>query len=157
MRRALQMPALLVAVLAGAPAHAHPPSITTQAGEKVLAEEITAFRKVVAKAIAARDAKMLARVYARGFAHTHADARTDDRERYIAWLIAGNPAIETAPAKDLVVRAPNDWVAIARGTSTLKANDGSSATVKWMAVYTRAGQGWVVAGSQATRVNDIEH
>ncbi len=140
-----------IAAAAVMPGRAHPPSIVNAAAEKAVGEEIQAFRASVAAAVAAKDAKKLSDYFAPSFAHTHATGKTDNREAHIRALLSGDPVIETAPAKDLVIRVPNDWVAIATGTSALKAADEQIHSVKWMAVYTRAGQSWVLVASQATR------
>mgnify|MGYP003352681992 CR=1 FL=1 len=100
---------------ASVPALAHPPSIVSEAAEKLVAEEIRAFRKQVVDAIARRDATKLRDMYAPGFMHTHTTGKTDNRDARIVSALAGDPVIETAAAEDLVIRAPNDWVVVATG------------------------------------------
>lgn len=138
------------------PPRAHPPAIVNEAGEKALGEEIQAFRKSIADAIAAKDAARLRDMYAPSFTHTHTTGKTDNRDARIVAALAGDPVIETAPAEDLVIRAPNDWVAIATGTSPIKAADGKIYAVKWLAVYTRSEKSWILIASQATRAHEIK-
>lgn len=141
----------------GMPAGAHPPSIMTEAGEKALGEEIRAFRTTLADAIAAKDAVKLKELYHQSFTHTHTSGKTDNRDARIVSALAGEPVIETSPADDLNIRAPNDWVAVATGTSPIKSMaDGRTYAVKWLAVYTRADQRWLLVASQATRAHEIK-
>ena len=140
-----------------APGGAHPPSIVNAAAEQAVGEEILAFRKSLADAIAAKDVTKLREMYAASFAHTHTTGKTDNRDARIVSALAGDPVIETAPTEDLVIRVPNDWVAVATGTSPIKSTaDGKINTVKWMAVYTRHDKSWVLVASQATRVAEAK-
>lgn len=137
------------------PAHAHPPSIVGEAAEKVVAEEIKAFRKSLAEAIATRNATKLREMYAPGFLHTHTTGKTDNRDARIVSALAGDPVIETAPVEDLMIRAPNDWVAVATGVSPIKSMaDGKTYPVRWTAVYTRTEKSWWLVASHATRAGD---
>lgn len=141
----------------GAPGRAHPPSIVNADAEKAVGEEIRAFRKSLADAVAVKDAAKLREMYAASFVHTHTTGKTDNRDARIVSAIAGDPVIETAPAEDLVIRVPNDWVAVATGASPIKSmTDGKVNTVKWLAVYTRKDTSWVLVASQATRVVDVK-
>ena len=134
------------------PGRAHPPSFVNAAAEKAVGEEIQAFRKALAEAIAAKDASKLREMYAPSFTHTHTTGKTDNRDARIVSALAGDPVIETAPAEDLAIRVPNDWVAVATGTSPIKSMaDGMINSVKWIAVYTRNDRSWVLIASQATR------
>jgi ketosteroid isomerase-like protein len=143
-------------LLTGA-ALAHPPSILSEREEKATAEEVIAFRKSVARAIAKKDAPALRRIYADGFAHTRASGKVDDKKVHVAALLAGAPAIETAPVADLVIRVPGGWTAIVRGISPLAPKSGGKTTkVRWTAVYVRAGGGWQIAASHATRLDDVK-
>ena len=135
-------------------ARAHPPAIVSEAQRKLISGEVEAFRKEVATAIKARNAKRLHRMYAPSFAHTHTTGKIDDKEARIATLLKGDPVIETAPERDLVIRIPNDWVGIATGVSPIKSDDGKTYDVRWTAVYTREGQSWHVAASHATRLSE---
>jgi len=147
--------ALAALLFAAAPAVAHPPSIQTPEAERAVAEEVTAFRKTVADAIAAKDAARLRTLYGDGFTHTHTSGKTDNKDARIVSALAGDPVIETADVTDLVIRAPNDWVAIATGTSPIVSIvDGKTYAVKWITIYTRRGDSWVVAASQATRAGE---
>lgn len=141
----------------GTPGRAHPPSIVNAAAEKAISEEIQAFRKGLAEAIAGKDAAKLRDMYAEQFVHTHTTGKTDNRDARIVSALAGEPVIETAPVEDFLIRVPNDWVAVATGTSPIKSmSDGKIYAVKWTAVYTRAGQSWQLVASQATRAHEIK-
>ena len=130
---------------------AHPPAIVSQAGEKAVADEIRAFRKSVADAIAAKDTKRLGEMYAPSYQHTDETGRLSDRDARLATILAGKPVIETAPAENVVIRIPNDWVAVATGTSRLGTGaDGKSISVRWTAVYTRTDKSWWLVVSHAT-------
>ena len=146
-----------IAAAAVFPSRAHPPSIVNAGTEKAVGEEIQAFRKALADAIAAKEAAKLREMYAPSFAHTHTTGKTDNRDARIVSALAGDPVIETAASDDLVIRVPNDWVAIATGTSPIKSmTDGKINTVKWLAVYTRQDKSWVLVASQATRVDEMK-
>ncbi len=148
--------AAIVSVFAAFNPHAlaHPPAIVSEAQRKLISEEVAAFRKEVAAAIKAKDAKRLQRMYAPSFVHTHTSGKMDDKKARIATLLKGDPVIETAPERDLVIRIPNDWVGIATGVSPIKSDDGKTYDVRWTAVYTREGQSWHVAASHATRLGE---
>jgi hypothetical protein len=135
-------------------ASAHPPAIVSEAQRKLISEEVAAFRRDVAAAIKAKNAKRLQRMYAPSFVHTHTSGKVDNKEARIATLLKGDPVIETAPVSDLVIRIPNDWVGIATGVSPIKSDDGKTYDVRWTSVYTREGQTWHVAASHATRIGE---
>jgi ketosteroid isomerase-like protein len=135
-------------------ASAHPPAIVSEAQRKLISGEVAAFRRDVATAIKAKDAKRLQRMYAPSFVHTHTSGKLDGKDARIAALLKGDPVIETAPVSDLVIRIPNDWVGIATGVSPIKSDDGKTYDVRWTAVYTREGQSWHVAASHATRLGE---
>lgn len=138
------------------PASAHPPAIVSEAQRKLISEEVAAFRRDVAAAIKAKDARRLQRMYAPSFVHTHASGKLDDKKARLAALLKGEPVIETAPVQDLVIRIPNDWVGVATGVSPIKSEDGKTYDVRWTAVYTREGQSWHVAASHATRLGETK-
>lgn len=142
-------------VAAGArAARAHPPAVLSPAAEAAAAEEIIAFRKALAAAIAAKDAAKLKAMYTEGFVHTHTTGRRDGRDNRIVSAITGEPVIETAPADDLVVRVPGGWTAIATGRSPITSmTDGKVNQVRWTAVYVRGPNGdWQLAASHASRI-----
>lgn len=148
---------LLLLGVAGHPAAAHPPAIVTEAAEKAVGEEVKSFRKAMADAITAKDAVKLRQMYATSFLHTHTTGKTDNRDARIVSALAGDPVIETAPVEDLVVRVPNDWVAVATGISLITSkNDATTQRVRWTAVYTRHQSGWQLVASQATRILDAK-
>ena len=149
--------AIGIGAAALAPSSAHPPAIVNAAAEKAVGEEIQAFRKAITDAIAAKDATKLREMYAPSFVHTHTTGKTDNRDARIVSALAGDPVIENALADDLIIRVPNDWVAVATGTSPIKSMaDGKVNAVKWMAVYTRHDKSWVLVASQATRVVEVK-
>ena len=117
--RSLTATLALLVPLAGA-ALAHPPSILSEREEKATVEEVVEFRKAVSRAIEKKDAAALRKIYADGFAHTHASGKVDDKRAHIAAVLAGDPVIETAPATDLVIRVPGGWTAIVRGVSPIR-------------------------------------
>ena len=125
------------------PVRAHPPSIVSSSAEKAVADEIRAFRKSLADAVVAKDKKRLGDLYAPLFQHTDEAGRISDRDVHLAALLAGAPNIETAPAENLVIRIPNDWVAIATGSSRIgPLVEGKPTSVRWTAVYTRTDKSW---------------
>ena len=139
------------------PAWAHPPVILNEAAEKLVAEDVRAFRKSMADAIAAKDAAKLRDMYHAGFTHTHTSGKTDGRDARIVSALAGEPVIETAETTEMAVRAPNDWVVVVTGTSPIRAmSDGKVYAVKWMQVFTRTEKSWVLVASQATRSHEIK-
>ncbi len=136
---------------------AHPPAVVNEAAERAIGEEIAAFRKAMADAIAAKDVAKLKQMYAPSFTHTHTSAKTDHRDARIVSALAGEPVIETADVQDLLVRAPNDWVAVVTATSPIKSMaDGKVYAVKWMQVFTRQDKSWILVASQATRGGEIK-
>jgi ketosteroid isomerase-like protein len=145
---------LLLLTLIAVPAAvtlAHPPSILSEREEKATAEEVKDFRKTVARAVEKKDARALRRIYADGFMHIHANGQVDGKDARIAAVLAGEAVIENAPVKDLVIRVPGGWTAIATGVSPLRAAaDGSMHEVRWMTAYVRMGDSWQVVASHAT-------
>jgi hypothetical protein len=155
MRRVLSSLAFAILLAAPIAALAHPPAIVNEAGERAIGEEIAAFRKALAEAIKAKDVAKLREMYAVTFTHTHTSGKTDNRDARIVSLLAGDPVIETAEVHDLVVRAPNDWVAVVTATSPITSMaDGKTYAVKWLQVYTRREKSWVLVASQATRAGE---
>jgi hypothetical protein len=148
--------ALLLAALPAGPAAAHPPSILSDEAEKATAEEVRDFRKTVSRAIERKDAGALRKLYAKGFTHATEAGKAVGADARIAAALAGEPMIENAPAADLVIRVPGGWTAIATGTSPIRASDGKTHRVRWMAVYVRMGEGWQIAASQATRLGEVK-
>jgi uncharacterized membrane protein len=144
---------IIFAVLGQFIAMAHPPAIMNQAGEKAIEEEIVAFRKMLADTIKSREAMKLRDLYARSFVHTDETATQDNRDTRIADAVRGRSIIETAEVADLVIRIPNDWTAIATGTSRVGSTTSSTTyAVRWTAVYVRTDKFWALAASQATRL-----
>ncbi len=145
---------LLLMVVVG-PAIAHPPAILNNAAEKAVVEEIVAFRKSLAEAIAKKDAAKLKDMYAPSFSHLDEGGKRDALETRLADALRNRSIIETAEVEGLVIRIPNDWTAIATGASRVGAPNASRTyVVQWMVVYVRTEKGWHIAASQATRTPD---
>jgi hypothetical protein len=142
--------------LASLPALAHPPAILSEKAQKLVAEEVAAFRKELAAAIKAKNTTRLKRMYAPTFVHTHGSGKLDGRDARIKSILDGHPVIETAPVTDLVIRIPSDWVGVATGVSPIKSQtDGKTYAFGWTTVYVREGNSWNVAASHATRLHEL--
>lgn len=147
------LPAAVAIVLAAPTAVAHPPAQLSAGQEKGTVEEVKAFRKDVAAAIAARDGKKLRKLYDEGFRHIHPDGRIDGQAAHIAALLQSATGIETVPATELQIRIPGGWTAIVTARSIFTDGvDGKPRDIRWMAVFVRAGDGWQIAASHATRI-----
>ncbi|HJU31239.1 MAG TPA: nuclear transport factor 2 family protein [Hyphomicrobiaceae bacterium] len=147
----------VLALLPALAALAHPPAILSDREEKATAEEVIEFRKTVVAAIERKDAAALRRIYANGFVHTHGSGKVDGKDARIVQVLAGDPAIETAPVSDLVIRVPGGWTAIATGVSPIRSlADGKTYSFRWTVVYVRMGESWQIAASQATRLPDAK-
>jgi Domain of unknown function (DUF4440) len=134
-------------------AAAHPPAKLTLEQEKGVIEELMAFRKVLADAVASKDAKKLRTLYADSFRHTHASGAIDKKDAYIAAIVSGQAVIETAAVTELEIRIPGGWTGVVTGRSTLSPMaDGKPGDVRWMSVFVRKGDSWQVAGCQVTAV-----
>jgi ketosteroid isomerase-like protein len=144
------------ALLAQTSARAHPPPILTLKQEKAFADEIIAWRKEFAAVAGRRDATRLRDLYAPSFVHTDDAGEQVGRDARIKLVLKGEPVIELAPADGLVIRVPGGWTAIATARSALKsADDGKTYRYAWTAVYVRAGDGWQLAASHATRLEEV--
>jgi hypothetical protein len=105
------------------------------------------------RAIEAKDAAALRRIYANGFVHTHGSGKVDGKDARIVSALSGDLVIETAPVTDLVIRVPGGWTAIAIGVSPIRSMaDGKTNLFRWTAVYVRMGESWQLAASHATRL-----
>ena len=133
---------------------AHPPAKLTLEQEKGVVEEIMAFRKTLADAVAAKDPKKLRTLFADSFRHTHASGAIDKKDAYIAAIVSGRPVIESAPVTELEIRIPGGWTGVVTGRSSLATGDGKPADVRWMSVFVRKGDSWQVAGSQVTAIGE---
>jgi hypothetical protein len=148
---------LLLACAVPATASAHPPTILSPLAEKATAEEVLAFRKELAATIIAKDAARLREMYSPSFVHTHGSGKVDGKDARLVSALAGDPVIETAPAEDVVVRVPSDWVAVATGVSPVRSlADGKTYSFRWTAVYVRTPTSWHLAASQATRLMEVK-
>lgn len=150
---AVLVPAAATIGLIGAfpAARAHPPSIVNQAGEKIVADEVRAFRREMAAAIKQKDAARLRQMYAPSFVHTLPIGKSQERDARIGAVLSGASVIETVDASDVEVRIPIDWVAVVTGTAATKTvADALPQRVRWMAVYTRTDKSWWLVASQET-------
>lgn len=155
-RFALLAVAVASIVLPIAPALAHPPAILSEKAQKLVAEEVAAFRKELAAAIKAKNVTRLKRMYAPTFVHTHGSGKLDGKDARIKSILDGHPVIEDAPVTELVIRIPSDWVGVVTGLSPIKSQvDGKTYAFRWTTVYVREGMSWNVAASHATRLNEI--
>ena len=136
---------------------AHPPAILSDREEKATIEEVMDFRKTISRAIEAKDAAALRKIYADSFVHTHGSGKVDGKDARIVSALAGDPVIENAPVTDLFIRAPGGRTAIATGLSPIRSMaDGKTYNFRWTAVYVRMGEGWQIAASQATRLPEAK-
>jgi ketosteroid isomerase-like protein len=145
------------AALATTPALAHPPTLLSPEGHQHTVEEIIAFRKELADAVALKDVAKLRMLYADAFTHTHTSSKVDGKDARIVSLLAGEPTIELIPAQNLKISIlAGGWVAIATGITPITAmSDGKVYAVHWTATYTRAETGWQLAASHATRGREL--
>jgi hypothetical protein len=148
------LPSIIVA--ASKPAAAHPPAIVGESGQRRIAEEIADFRKRMAAAIRAGRREEVQRMYAPVFGHVTEGGERRSREVHIGVAMAGRPVLETAEVRELVVRAPNDWVVIVTGTTGSREERAGEAgrRVRWTAVYTRAGESWQLAATHASPIGE---
>ena len=92
-------------------------------------------------------------MFTEDFTHTHGSARVDGRDRRIVSLLTGDPAIELAPADELVVRVHGTATAIVSGRSPIRsASDGRTYDYRWTQVFVKTGINWQMAVSQATKL-----
>ena len=156
-RRHMLTLGLAALAAAAAPALAHPPSLLSPEGHKHTAEEIIAFRKELADAVAMKDVVKLRALYADSFTHTHTSSKVDGKDARIVALLAGEPTIEIEKSQSLKIDIlAGGWVAIATGITPIKAmSDGKIYLVHWTATYARAETGWQLAASHATRGREL--
>ena len=138
-------------------AGAHPPPILSMEQEKPFTEEIVAWREHFIEVAKRKDRSTLLRYYAPSFVHTASSGERIGRDEQIEAVLRGDAVIELAPADNIEIRVPGGWTAIATATSPITSPDGKTYRVAWTAVYVRAGDGWQLAASHATRLGEIEH
>ena len=118
-----------------------------------LAQEALAFREKLRAAIAAKDKPALDAAYAGNFTHLRDSGRVDHKGDRIALLLSGEPAIETAPEENMVVQVFTPATVAVIGVSPVKDRQtGQSPRFRWLTVYVKQADGWKVALSQASRV-----
>lgn len=129
---ALRLAAALAAFSLAGPASAHPPTILTAQGQQGVLEDVAAFRKALAAAIAGKDARIVS-------------------------ALAGDPVIENAPAEDVVLKLyAGGWMAVATGVSLIKSMaDGKTYAVHWTVTYAKSGEDWQIVASHATRGKEL--
>ena len=116
-------------------------------------QEILALRERIRAAVAAKDRAALEALYADNFMHMRDSGRADLKAERIALLLAGEPAIETAPEDGLAIQVYGAATAVATGASPIRdAATGKAAQFRWVVVYFKGDAGWQVALSQASRV-----
>lgn len=156
LRRRMLGLVILCAVAAGAfamatPVAAHPPGVADE--DQKAAHEVEAFREFIRQAIAKRDVKILRRIYADSFTHTHGSGRIDGKDTRIVSVLAGDPVIETAPAEELLYRVFGDHTIIVTGRSPiLNVKENRNHDFRWITVYVKVEGDWRIAASQATRL-----
>lgn len=144
---------LMLPMAVALPSVAHPPVKLSIEQEKVAAEEVADFRKKMAAAAAARNAKALRDLFSDGFVHTNADGVRVSRDAYVAALLAGPPTIETAKPEEVSINVPGGWTAVATGRSALPVGEANAMMpVAWTVIYVRTEKSWQVVASQATRI-----
>ena len=116
-------------------------------------QEILALRERIRAVAAAKDRAALEALYADNFMHMRDSGRADLKAERIALLLAGEPAIETAPEDGLAIQVYGAATAVATGSSPIRdAATGKPAQFRWVVVYFKTDTGWKVALSQASRV-----
>ncbi|HEX8168829.1 MAG TPA: nuclear transport factor 2 family protein [Beijerinckiaceae bacterium] len=149
--------AALAGLLAGASAAplaaAAQTSPRAPAGGVSATQEVLALREKIRAAAAAKDRAVLEALYADNFMHMRDSGRADLKAERIALLVAGEPAIETAPEDGLSVQVYGSATAVATGASPIRdAATGKPSLFRWVVVYFKGDAGWQVALSQASRV-----
>ena len=135
------------------PALAHPPRQPDSAEARSIIEEIKVFREKVAKAVTNKDLPTLRAIYADAFTHTHGSGKLDNKDARLVSAMAGEPMIENAPASELSFRVFAGLTVIVTGKSPiLNVKEQKIYDFRWVAVYVTGKDGWLLAGSQATRL-----
>lgn len=114
--------------------------------------EIMAFRAEMKAAIEAKDVAKLKTMYADTFTHTHGSGKVDGRDARIVSLLAREPVIEDAPLSDVTVRVHGDTAILAAKSPILNVKENKHYDFRWMQIYVRSGDKWILAASQATRL-----
>lgn len=150
----LRVAAVTLALLAVAgPAAPHAVLPPTPAEVKLIEDQIRMFRDEIRAAVAAKDVQRLRAIYADSFTHTHGSGKMDGKDARIVSLLAGDPAIEMAPAEELSIRVFGADTAIVTGKSPiLNKTNNKHDDFRWIAVYVRDRGPWQLAASQATRL-----
>ena len=136
------------------PTGAHPPGAShPQDADVVKAVEGT--RVAIQKAVFAKDAPALQRLYTASFVHTHGSGKVDGRAERIVSLLTGEPVVELAPVEDHAIAQYEGHAAVVRGKSPiLNVRENQYYQFRWIQVYVNEGGQWKLAASQATRLAD---
>jgi hypothetical protein len=137
--------------MALAPAQAHSPGVAD--ADQAVAHQVEDLREALKRAIERKDAALLRRMYADSFTHIDASGRVERKDARIAAALAGKPMIESAAAEDIYFSVHGGHTIVVTGVSPgpSRMMDGRGASLRWMAVYVKAGADWQLAASQATR------
>ena len=143
----------LLMVLAVAPVAAFAQGARAPRAEAPMAQEALAFRETIRAAIAAKNRAALETAYADNFSHLRDSGRVDHKGERIALLLSGEPTIETAPEENLVVQVFEPATVAVVAVSPVKDRQtGQAPRFRWLTVYVKQADGWKVALSQASRV-----
>jgi len=136
-----------------APGYGHPLEAPKSANEKALAAEVVQFRQQLKEAIEKKDAKLLTRLYADDFTHTHTSGKTDAKDKRIVSALAGEPVVEAAVMQEPSVRAYEPATVVISAVSPIMSMaEKKEIKVIWLQVFVKRPDGWRLAASQATRV-----
>lgn len=139
----------------GGIALAQSPATLTPRQEKNIVQDIVYFRERLQAAVGAKDRAKLERMYAKSFVQTHGTGNQDGRDSRIERILAGDQAVETLAAEDLVIRVYGDGsMAVATGRSRRTTAEGVKQLLAWTVVYARNGRSWEMAASQVTRLKE---
>lgn len=119
--------------------------------EKIIAE-ITDLRQKAVTAIEKRDRQTLDKLFADEYTHTHAIGRVDDKKTRLDVFVSGDKTIDTAVAEDLKIKVFGDKTAVASGKSSVKSDDGTFPSYRWIVVYAKIGKKWQIVASQASKI-----
>lgn len=140
--------------VAAHPIGSHPAGAShPQDADVVKAIETT--RVAIQKAVFAKDAPALQKLYTAPFVHTHGSGKMDGRAERIVSLLTGEPVVELAPIEDYAIAQYDGHTAVVRGKSPiLNVRENQYYQFRWIQVYVNEGGQWKLAASQATRLAD---
>jgi ketosteroid isomerase-like protein len=118
---------------------------------EVIAADDRRFQAMVKEDWAALDATL-----ADDLVYVHSTARVESKAEHVANLRAGKPYYRGASPRERMVRVRGD-VAVVNGVSQMHVENAGKEqrfTIRYLAVYARAGQAWRMMAWQSTRVPD---